>query len=100
MLYRNFIDQINTYKIKEVHFSINGFSHYKECKIFHHVDIIRNGKEISLIVCQLTTDEYEKVSFLGEFDETYKLFDFGRKGKFTLKQIWDNVIINEIEYAK
>lgn len=100
MLYVNFIDQLNSYKIRAVQFSIDGFAHYSKCKIYHQVDTIRKGKEISLIVCQLTADEYEKVSFLKKFDEGYKLFNFGRKGKFTLKQIWDKVRITEIIYSE
>lgn len=99
MLYETFINKLNSHKIFGVNFNIKGFAHYNQCRIFHQVDIM-NNKEIVLIVCQLTEDDYEKVSFLNKFDEKYKLFDFGRKGRFTLKQVWNKVCITEVVYAE
>ena len=38
------------------------------------------------------------VKLFDTFKEDYKLFNFGRKGKFTLKDIWDKVVITNIVY--
>ena len=100
MSYESFIYDLNTNKIKKINFHIDGFSHYGNCVIYRQVDTLKNNKNISLIVCRLTDDDYEKVSFLNTFDESYKLFNFGRKGKFTLKQVWDKVRITEIVFAE
>ena len=100
MIYTDFISQLNTSIIESVCFEIKNYPHYNNCKIFRQNDIIKNGVKISIIVCQLTEDSSEKVSFLNEFEEGYKLFNFGRKGKFTLKQLWDEVRIKEIIFSK
>lgn len=98
MSYEDFIHYLNSSKIKKIRFKVNGYSHYSNCTIYRQIDNINGNKNISLIVCQLTIDDYEKVSFLNKFNESFKLFDFGRNGRFTLKQIWDKVCITEIVY--
>lgn len=100
MLYEMFLEKFNSYEIKSVKFKVEGYAHYNNCCLFHQIDTINLNKKIHIIVCKLTNDEYEKVSFLNKFNEEFKLFDFGRKGKFTLKQIWDKVCITEIKYSE
>lgn len=46
----------------------------------------------------LTKDETERISFYKNLDEKYKLFNFKRKGKFTLKQIWNHISIKCIQW--
>lgn len=99
MIYTDFISQLNSSIIKCMSFEISCYPHYSNCKIFRQNDILKNGAQISIIVCKLTEDDSENVSFLNEFKEDYKLFNFGRKGKFTLKQLWDKVCIKEIKFS-
>lgn len=37
--------------------------------------------------------------FFDKFDEKCKLFKMGRKGSFTLKQMWDRIEFVSIDYA-
>ena len=99
MTYEEFIKEINDEKkIKQIDFYVDGYAHYKNCSIGRYTDKML-GKEFDCrITCILTKDQSEKVSFYEKFKENYKLFDFGRKGKFTLKDIWDKVIITNIVY--
>lgn len=94
--YDEFIKLLNQHKISEVEFSIKGYPHYNYCKVI----VIKEKPKLNefyLIQFILTKDMSEYNSFYNEFDENYKLFDFKRKGKFTLKQIWDRVQIKMIE---
>ncbi len=96
MNYEEFIKKLNTNQISCFRFKLKGYPHYNNCMIYRQIDKISNGNQVSIIVCKLTDDEYEKVSFYKFFDESYKLFSMGKKGKFTLKQIWGLVEIIEI----
>ncbi len=99
MSYEEFIKSINNEKeIKQIDFYVDGYAHYKNCSIGRYIDKML-GKEFNgRITCILTQDHSEKVNFWKKFQEDYKLFDFGRKGKFTLKDIWDKVVITNIVY--
>lgn len=96
MIYEEFIKKLNSNNIKCFRFRLKGYPHYNNCMIYRQIDEIANGKQLSIIVCKLTNDDYEKVSFYKNFDESYKLFSMGRKGRFTLKQIWGLIDIIEI----
>ena len=85
-------------KIKSILFSINDYSHYKKCTINRFIENITNKKQIIRIEVKLVEDETEIVSFYKKFKEDYKLFKMGRRGVFTLKQIWSHVQIVEIKY--
>ena len=97
MEYCEFIDKINSGEIRKILFSVSDHTHYKECYIEHKIDYPKKDVAIKLIIVTLTKDETEKVAFYKTFDETYKLFDFKRQGKFTLKQIWNKILIKSIE---
>lgn len=43
------------------------------------------------ITCILNKDYTEDVSFHKTFNEDYNLFNFGFKGKYTLKEFWDKI---------
>ncbi|MCH5161895.1 MAG: hypothetical protein J1G38_00200 [Clostridiales bacterium] len=65
-------------------------------------DNISLGKDtvhIDYISVKLTKDS-EHFSFLNKFNEKLKLFDMKRKGKFTLKQMWDRIIFISTDYAE
>ncbi|MCH5154094.1 MAG: hypothetical protein J1F71_02665 [Clostridiales bacterium] len=99
--YQQFIDGINNCKIVKAVFLIEEYAHYKNCVIERATDIIDNGKStvhINYISVKLSNDS-EHFSFLKEFDEDLKLFDMKRKGKFTLKQMWDRIKFITIEYG-
>ncbi len=100
MDYCEFIQKINEGKIAKLVFSLANYSHYKDCSIEYIVDNPKEGVFIKIITLTLTSDKTERVSFYKFFDEKYKLFDFKRKGKFTLKQVWDKIIIKSIEESK
>jgi len=100
MRYEEFIKGINDEKkIKQIDFYIDGYAHYKNCSIGRYTDIFFGKEFDDRITCILTKDHSEKVSFFEKFKEDYKLFDFGRKGKLTLKDVWDKVVITKIEYT-
>ena len=100
MEYCEFIDKINSGKIKKFYFSVLNYSHYSDCLIEYKIDHPKNNVSIKIIMVTLTKDETEKVGFYENFDEKYKLFNFKRKGKFTLKQIWKDILIKYIEYTQ
>lgn len=96
--YEEVIDNLNNGKIEYILFSIKEYAHYKKCIIKRCVDCVDNNKHIVRIEVKLVEDDSETVSFYKYFKEDYKLFKFGRKGNFTLKQIWNNVQILQINY--
>ena len=96
LTYEQFVDELNDNRISEVEFEFLGYSHYKKCRITRRYDTLRNGKTISLIRVDLSSDPKDFVSFLDEFDDAYKLFRIGKKGAFTLKQLWPNIKIIKI----
>ena len=55
-----------------------------------------NGNVIYWIDVNLSDDGSERVGFYDTFKEGFKLFRMGRKGSFTLKQLWDRIEIVEI----
>ena len=92
MKYEKFIKEINDRsKMKQINFYIKNYPHYKDCSIV-------KWKIDGMITCILTKDLSEDVSFYGEFEENCKLFNFGSKGKYTLKDIWNSIVITKIVY--
>lgn len=96
--YEEIIAGLNEGSIVFVRFSVNNYSHYKNCTIRRNVQKLFNGKIIPLIEVSLTSDSSEKTTFLCEFVENTKLFRMGKKGNFTLKQLWSQISILEIVY--
>lgn len=96
--YKEIIDGINQGKINSILFSIKDYTHYKNCFIKRCVDVISTEKYITRIEVKLVEDDSETISFYKKFKEDYKLFKFGRKGTFTLKQVWKKIEILEIIY--
>lgn len=97
--YEEFINDLNNGKIESILFSIQNYSHYKNCSIKRCIDITYNKKQLISIKVKLVKDDSETVSFYKKFNENYKLFKFGRKGSFTLKQLWDKIVILDIKYT-
>lgn len=96
--YEEIINNLNEGKIESIVFSIKEYTHYKKCIIKRFIDNVYNDKCIVRIEVKLVEDDSETVSFYKYFKEDYKLFKFGRKGTFTLKQIWDYVQILKVNY--
>ena len=94
--YENVIDGLNHGEIKQICFSVNNYAHYKNCIITRVDDMIDNGKTITRIEVVLTKDSSEKVSFFKTFKEDHKLFNLGKRGRFTLKQLWPEITISNI----
>ena len=94
--YQQIIDDLNTGKISVIRFLIKNYTHYKNCIIERKIDTIPNGKSVSLIVVKLTEDHTEDITFFKNFKEDEKLFKMGKKGNFTLKEIWKLVDIIQI----
>lgn len=96
--YEEIVNNLNEGKIESIIFSIKEYAHCKKCIIKRCVDCVYNDKHIVRIEVKLVEDNSETVSFYKYFKEDYKLFKFGRKGTFTLKQVWNKVQIIQINY--
>lgn len=96
--YEEIINNLNEGKIEIIIFSIKEYAHYKKCIIKRCVDCVCNDKHIVRIEVKLVEDDSETVSFYKYFKEDYKLFKFGKKGTFTLKQVWNKVQVIQINY--
>ena len=94
--YENVIDGLNHGEIKQICFSVKNYVHYQNCVITRLEDKLANGNTIVLIEVNLTKDSSEKVSFFKTFKEDYKLFNLGKRGRFTLKQLWPEIAISNI----
>lgn len=95
--YKEIIDRLNNGEIKLLRFCVNDYSHYKNCVIEGKKQKLPSG-EFFLIEVRLTNDSSEKIAFLDSFIENTKLFRMGKKGSFTLKQVWSKITILEIVY--
>ena len=91
--YEEIVKKLNNFEIIKLCFYIEGFAHYRNCVIY------KVDEPTLCMQIELTRDNFEKIKFR-KFVENFKLFNFGRKGKFTLKQIWDKVCITEIKYSE
>lgn len=101
MTYDEFLKGINDPNgIKQIDFYVEGYGHYNKCSIGRYIEKVRGTNKILdfRITCILTKDHTEDVSFFKTFKEDYKLFNFASKGKFTLKAVWDKIVITNIEY--
>ena len=96
MEYQALINDLNTEKIQGFRFSVKNYGHYRNCVIKRVNEIMPNGKVVTLILAKLTEDGAEKISYFSDFNDAHKIFNMGRKGKFTLKEIWDRIEILEI----
>ncbi len=97
--YDDFLEKINKKAGFELHFCIKNYAHYKNCCIKRVVDCPaphNTSLQIERIEITLTDDAFEKLSFYEKFKEEYKLFKFGKRGSFTLKQLWNQVEIKKI----
>ena len=105
--YQQFIDGINNGEIIKVVFKVKDYAHYKCCSIERKIDVFPSGNAVARIDVKLTKsyyiEEYGYIfghfGFLDKFDEKCKLFNMGRKGTFTLKQIWDRIEFESIVYG-
>ena len=96
--YQQFIDEINNGKIIKAVFQVKDYAHYRCCSIERIIDFFPSGNSMARIDVRLTKDS-ERVGFLEIFKEDCKLFKMGRKGTFTLKQMWDRIDFISIDYA-
>lgn len=92
LTYKSFIELIKNKKVIYLLFSVKEYNHYNHCVIKTSFEKTPSSF-IYIINCVLTVDETEKVSFLNIFKENYKLFKFGRKGSFSLKDVWNKIDI-------
>ena len=94
--YNEIIEALNSHSINLVKFRVKDYAHYRNCKITVKKDELLNGNVIYWIDVNLSDDGSERVGFYDTFKEGFKLFRIGRKGSFTLKQLWDIIEIVEI----
>lgn len=90
--YENVIKDLNSGKIKKMVFAVKGYSHYDHCEISNDYDKL----DIKWVVVRPVADNSETVAFFKTFKEDCKLFKMGRRGTFTLKQLWNDIEIKEI----
>ena len=98
MKYNELIRGINAGIIRKVSFSITNYAHYRNCIVEVKCSNAMCPESGRIIWFHLTPDGYEKKGFLNKINEDVKLFELKGKGKFTLKQIWDKVVVHSIEY--
>ena len=94
--YRKLIDDLNNGKIGGFYFSVKNYAHYNHCVIKREKDRMPNGKEIILIIVKLTNDGTEKIAFWDSFKEDIKIFKMGRRGSFTLNELWEEIEVLQI----
>lgn len=90
--YTKVIEDLNSGKIKKIVFDVKGYAHYNHCEISNIYDKL----DIKRILIKPVDDNSETVAFYKTFKEDYKIFKMGRKGTFTLKQMWNDIEITEI----
>lgn len=96
--YNQFVEELNSGKIKEVYFSVKNYGHYRNCYVKRYPDTFRNGDKFMKIEVCLTTDGSEKAYFVDTFRDDNKLFKMKGIGAFTFKDIWSRIQINKIVY--
>ncbi len=96
--YDDIVNGLNAGIIKAFIFSVSNYPHYKKCSISHFTDVISTDRNISRIEVKLTDDNSETISFIKNFKDDYKIFKMGRKGTFTLRQMWPKIQVLEIRY--
>lgn len=95
MEYRDFVDGVNSGKIKKVVFSVKNYGHYRNCVMMSK----RSSPIGKIIWFYLTPDGCEKEGFMNKIDEKHKVFKLKNKGTFSLLQMWDRIEIHAVEYA-
>ena len=98
MEYHDFINGVNNGTIKKISFSVSDYSHYGNCIMESQYSNPNDENSSKIIWFYLTPDGYEKKGFLNKIKEDTKLFCFKGKGTFTLKQLWNKIKINSVEY--
>lgn len=84
--YESFIEGINNGTIQKIEFEIKDYAHYKKCVIRRRDDFID---------ILLTKDGSENVGFFRTFEENCKLFKI-KGATYTLKQVWNKVVISQV----
>ena len=99
MDYHQFESELNEGKIKEAHFSIEGYGHYRDCAVFY-TPLPKDTESIFLpsIEFRLTHDGKEKMIFTKRFKGDAKIFYIKGIGRCSLRYIWKRVNIKSIEY--
>ena len=98
--YEDIINGLNNNQIENVYFSIDGYSHYNNCLIKRCSNALIHNKYVFKVEMSLTNDNSEISIYYQKFHGDEKLFKIKGKGVFSLKQIWNKVIITKINYFK
>lgn len=86
--YEEIISGINDGSILEVTFAVSNYNHYRHCVL---------SRKDEYIELTLNNDEVSK--YYGEFLDKERVFLFKGKGKFNLKEIYNNIEIIELKLA-
>jgi len=105
--YQQFIDDINSGKISKAVFQVKDYARYRCCSIERIADVFPNGNSMVRIDVKLAKNYnvgqyghiYGNFGFSEKFEEDCKLFKMGRKGTFTLQQMWDKIEFISINYT-
>ena len=100
MEYRDFVDGLNSGKIIKAVFSVQGYSHYRNCVVESKLNNPGNNDSGKSMWFYLTPDGYEKTGFLNTMKEKTKLFRIKNGGTYTLLQMWDKIDIQFVEYSQ
>ena len=96
------IDGVNQGIFDDVHFFINGYSHYRSCHLrrkYQKYELVESPAFIC-IELSLCDDGSETSLYYGEFKDKEKVFHIKGKGRFTLKEIYKLVTIISIIKSK
>ena len=100
MTYKEFIEGLSEGKILSMSFGIEGYGHYRDCKVIYTPssggDTPPFGPSIEF---RLTPDGKEGCYFAKRFNGGEKIFYIQGLGRCTLQQIWKRVVIKDIQWA-
>lgn len=97
--YRDFVNHLNQGDFKFVRFCVEGYGHYRDCRIEVDLGDPRNPS-VACIAFLLTPDGKERCYFHGPFNEGEKIFHLGKEGNLTLQLVWKRVKILELVWAR
>ena len=99
MEYIELINGLNSGSIKEITLKVKDYGHYRNCK-FVTERILKpssfNNEYVYKIIIDLASNEH--IEFYGPINEEEKIFDIKGKGRFTLKSMYKNIEIINVEY--
>lgn len=93
--YQEIVDGLNDGSIKKVCFAVENYGHYSDCVAEGFPADCRQNAEV---VFRLTPDGNETCVFCRRVNPDEKIFVFKGKGKYSLRQIWNKIVVKSVVY--